>query len=138
MSDLTLAEAQAMLAAITAAAQARGKAVVVAVSDRHGELIAFSRMASGLLAAITIAQNKAYTAARLNRATRVRASVTAPVALSPFTVIRASPALPAACRCSVTASASVPWASAASARMRTRNWPASDWPPLRPRRGPEA
>ncbi len=71
MSDLTLAEAQAMLAAITAAAQARGKAVVVAVSDRHGELIAFSRMASGLLAAITIAQNKAYTAARLNRATRV-------------------------------------------------------------------
>lgn len=71
MSDLTLAEAQALIAAITGAAAARGKAIVVAVSDRHGELIAFSRMANGLLAAITIAQNKAYTAARLNRATRM-------------------------------------------------------------------
>ncbi|MBV1705947.1 MAG: heme-binding protein [Hyphomicrobiales bacterium] len=71
MSELTLAQAQAALEAVTEAAAERGKAVVVAVCDRHGELLAFARMASGLLASITIAQNKAYTAARLNRATRV-------------------------------------------------------------------
>ncbi len=71
MSELTLAQAQAAVEAVTVAAAERGKAVVVAVSDRHGELLAFSRMASGLLASITIAQNKAYTAARLNRPTRI-------------------------------------------------------------------
>ena len=39
------------------------KAVVVAVSDAHGELIAFARMDGAPLSSIRVAANKAWTAA---------------------------------------------------------------------------
>lgn len=42
----------------------RGMAAVVAVADSHGELIALLRMDGARLPSITIAANKAYTAAR--------------------------------------------------------------------------
>ena len=63
----TLAEAEARSAidACIAALRAKGKAGAIAVADRHGELIAAWRMDGAPLAAIGIAANKAYTAARL-------------------------------------------------------------------------
>ena len=42
----------------------RGKVAVIAVADRHGELIALWRMNGAGLACMTIATNKAFTAAR--------------------------------------------------------------------------
>jgi glc operon protein GlcG len=42
----------------------RGKAGVIAVTDAHGELIALARMDGAPLSSITIAMNKAYSAAR--------------------------------------------------------------------------
>jgi len=41
-----------------------GKPVVVAVSDHNGDLVAFSRMDGAPVRSVTIATNKAYTAAR--------------------------------------------------------------------------
>ncbi|HUO97482.1 MAG TPA: heme-binding protein [Rhizomicrobium sp.] len=42
----------------------RRKAAVIAVADRHGELIALWRMNGAPLSSVTIAANKAFTAAR--------------------------------------------------------------------------
>ena len=63
----TLGEAEARLAigACLAALQSHGKVAAIAVSDTHGELIAAWRMDGAPLAAVGIASNKAYTAARL-------------------------------------------------------------------------
>ena len=46
------------------------KAVVVAVADPHGELIAFARMDGAPISSIRIAANKAYTAARERKTTK--------------------------------------------------------------------
>ena len=46
------------------------KAVVVAVSDAHGELIAFARMDGAPLSSIRVAANKAWTAARERKPTK--------------------------------------------------------------------
>jgi glc operon protein GlcG len=46
------------------------KAAVVAVTDAHGELIAFARMDGAPLASIRIAANKAWTAARDRKPTK--------------------------------------------------------------------
>jgi glc operon protein GlcG len=58
------AEARRAIDALTAEIQKRGKAGVIAVSDQHGELIALARMDGAPLSSITIAINKAYSAAR--------------------------------------------------------------------------
>jgi glc operon protein GlcG len=47
-----------------------GKAVVVAVTDPHGELIAFARMDGAPISSIRIAANKAWTAARERKTTK--------------------------------------------------------------------
>jgi glc operon protein GlcG len=60
----------AALDAIREAVEARGKAAI-AIADGHGELIAFVRMDGALLSSGTLAINKAFTAARLARPTRV-------------------------------------------------------------------
>ena len=62
-----LGEAEARLAidACVAELKRRGKAGVVAVGDSHGELIALWRTDGCALPPIVIAQNKAYTAARV-------------------------------------------------------------------------
>jgi glc operon protein GlcG len=58
------AEARRALEAIYAEVLKRGKAGVIAVCDAHGDLIAFARMDGAPLSSITIAMNKAYSAAR--------------------------------------------------------------------------
>ncbi len=63
-SIIEYAEARRAIEAIYAEAQNRGKAGVIAVCDAHGELIALARMDGAPLSSITIAMNKAYSAAR--------------------------------------------------------------------------
>jgi glc operon protein GlcG len=58
------AEAKRALDALVQEIQQRGKAGVIAVTDAHGELIAFARMDGAPLSSIMIAMNKAYSAAR--------------------------------------------------------------------------
>ena len=57
-------EAKRVLDALVDEIRRRGKAGVIAVVDAHGELIAFARMDGAPLSSITIAMNKAYSAAR--------------------------------------------------------------------------
>ncbi len=57
-------DARRMVDALTAEILKRGKAGVIAVCDPHGELIALARMDGAPLSSITIAINKAYSAAR--------------------------------------------------------------------------
>jgi glc operon protein GlcG len=59
------------LEAVREAVEARGKTAAIAIADAHGELVAFVRMDGALLSSGPLAANKAYTAARLNRPTRV-------------------------------------------------------------------
>jgi glc operon protein GlcG len=62
--NLSHAEAQAMIAAVQKKAESEKKAVAVAVSDSHGELVAFLRMDGCKLPPLYISINKAFTAAR--------------------------------------------------------------------------
>jgi glc operon protein GlcG len=64
-------DALAALGAIRQAVEDRGKTAAIAIVDAHGELIAFVRCDGALLTSGTLAMNKAYTAARLARPTRV-------------------------------------------------------------------
>ena len=71
MPALAYRDVIAALDAIRQAVEARGKAAAIAVADAHGELIAFVRCDGVLLGSGPLAINKAYTAARLARPTRV-------------------------------------------------------------------
>jgi glc operon protein GlcG len=51
--------------------EAKDRAAAIAIADAYGELIAFVRCDGALIASGTLAINKAFTAARLNRPTRV-------------------------------------------------------------------
>ena len=57
-------EAGVALEVIISELRRRKKAAVIAVADRHGELIALWRMNGASLSCMTIATNKAFTAAR--------------------------------------------------------------------------
>lgn len=70
VTSLGAAEAQQAIAVIQAKIAKRGKAAVIVVADPHGELIALLRMDGAALPSITIAMNKAYTAARKGEPTR--------------------------------------------------------------------
>lgn len=59
------ADAQFALATLAEAVERRGEAAVIAVADMRGELLAFLRMDGASIASVQIAQNKAFTAARL-------------------------------------------------------------------------
>jgi glc operon protein GlcG len=61
---LTLEDARRAIDVIRTELQGRGLAAVIAVADDHGELIALIRMDGAPLSSITIAMNKAWTAAR--------------------------------------------------------------------------
>jgi glc operon protein GlcG len=63
--------ALAALEAIRVAVEARARTAAIAIADAHGELIAFVRCDGALLSSGTLAANKAFTAARLDRPTRV-------------------------------------------------------------------
>ncbi len=58
------AEARALIAMVADRLAANGQDAAVAVVDRHGELVAFLRTDGCGLASISIAINKAFTAAR--------------------------------------------------------------------------
>jgi glc operon protein GlcG len=62
--EIGSAEARALVAMIGDRLDAAGQDAAVALVDRHGELVAFLRTDGCGLASITIAINKAFTAAR--------------------------------------------------------------------------
>lgn len=64
INELSHRDAQNIVAAIAAELERTGQGAAVAVADTHGELLAFLRTDGCGLPPITIAQNKAYTAAR--------------------------------------------------------------------------
>ena len=64
-------EVLAALDALRQAVEARGRTAAIAIVDAHGELIAFVRCDGTLLSSGVLAINKAFTAARLERPTRV-------------------------------------------------------------------
>lgn len=70
VSVLSHADAAFIVDAIRAELEARGKGAAVAVADPHGELIAFLRTNGCKLPSITIAMNKAFSAARECRPSR--------------------------------------------------------------------
>ncbi len=63
-------EARTIVDAIVARCLEAGKAAVIAVSDPHGELLAFARMDGAPISSIRIAANKAWTAARERKPTK--------------------------------------------------------------------
>jgi glc operon protein GlcG len=63
-------DAKLIVDAIVDKALQMQKAAVIAVTDAHGELIAFARMDGAPLASIRIAANKAWTAARDRKPTK--------------------------------------------------------------------
>jgi glc operon protein GlcG len=69
LTTLSHTDAQKAIDTIHAELVKRGKAGVIAVADAHGELIALLRMDGAPLASITIAINKAFTAAREGKPT---------------------------------------------------------------------
>jgi glc operon protein GlcG len=68
--SLDYAEAQKIITRIVEKAATMQKAVAIAVTDPHGELIGFARMDGVALPSINIAINKAWTAARTGKPTR--------------------------------------------------------------------
>jgi glc operon protein GlcG len=62
-------EARRAVDAMVAEVSRRGKAVVAAVADSHGELVALVRMDGAPLSSIAIAANKAWTAVRAAKPT---------------------------------------------------------------------
>jgi glc operon protein GlcG len=65
------AEVLAAVDAIRAELATMGRTAVIAVADAHGELIALLRLDGAALSSVAVASNKAFTAARLGRPTRV-------------------------------------------------------------------
>lgn len=70
MISLGRAEAQAAIDRIAAEAEARRVAVVIAVADVRGELLALLRLDGAAIESVLIATNKAWTAARTGKSTR--------------------------------------------------------------------
>lgn len=67
---LGIAEARKAMGVIVAEMGRRGVAGVIAVADKAGELIALERLDGATVAAVNIATNKAFTAAREGKTTR--------------------------------------------------------------------
>lgn len=63
-------DAQFAINTIVAEVESRGMAAVIAVADVRGEMIALLRMDSADISSLQIAQNKAFTAARLKRTSK--------------------------------------------------------------------
>ncbi len=64
---IKLSDAQRVIAEILKRAEGNPRKAVIAVCDSHGDLIAFARMDNAPLTSVTLAINKAYTAARAAR-----------------------------------------------------------------------
>ena len=70
-NDITLERAKQLVAGAEAEGTKRGWKMNIAVVDTHGDLVHFSRMDGAQLASINISQNKARTAARYRRESRM-------------------------------------------------------------------
>jgi glc operon protein GlcG len=70
-APISLARAQAAIAAATAEAEKHGWALNVAVVDSGANLVAFGRMDGAQLGSIAVSEHKARTAAKFRRATKV-------------------------------------------------------------------
>lgn len=70
-TNLSHADAMKIIDLIRSRLQAEDKGAAIAVCDRHGELIAFLRTDGCRLPSINIAINKAFTAAREEKPSRV-------------------------------------------------------------------
>ena len=68
--SIDYSEAKKIVDAIVTKAMALQKAVVIAVADPHGDLLAFARMDGVGLPSMQIAMNKTWTAARLRKPTK--------------------------------------------------------------------
>jgi glc operon protein GlcG len=69
-APISLAQAQAAIAAATAEAEKRGWALNVAVVDSGASLVAFARMDGAQLGSIAISEHKARTAVKFRRPTK--------------------------------------------------------------------
>ena len=67
---LSLADAQRILGAIQTELKRTGRGAAIAIADDHGERLAFARTEGCPLPSITIAMNKAFTAARERKPSR--------------------------------------------------------------------
>src|ERR1700678_1079658 len=63
-------DAKKMIDLVVGKAAQMEKSVVVAVTDPHGELVAFARMDGAPISSVRIAMNKAWTAARERKSTK--------------------------------------------------------------------
>jgi glc operon protein GlcG len=68
--SIDYSDAQKAVSLIAQKAREMQKSVAIAVADSHGELIAFARMDGAPLPSVTIAMNKAWTAARTGKPTQ--------------------------------------------------------------------
>lgn len=68
-SRLDIEDARKIIAAATRKAQEIGVPMCIAIADDSGNLVAFERMDGGKVTSITIAVDKAYTAAAAKKAT---------------------------------------------------------------------
>ena len=69
VTRLDQADARLLLAGAAARARAIGVPMCIAVTDESGNLLAFERMDGGKVTSVTIAQDKAFTAAAARKAT---------------------------------------------------------------------
>jgi glc operon protein GlcG len=69
--ELSHRDVLAALEIVRREVEAKARAAAIAIADAHGELIAFARCDGALIASGTLAVNKAFTAARLARPTRL-------------------------------------------------------------------
>jgi glc operon protein GlcG len=88
--NLSHTDAMEMIDAVRSKVEAGGKAVCAAVTDSHGELIAFLRMDGCHLPPLSVAINKAFTAARERRPSGEvgKAALSAPFPMSNFGDLR--------------------------------------------------
>jgi len=70
LATLDYRDARRAIDAILVELTRRAKTAVIAVADPHGELIALARMDGAPITSVTIACNKAYTAARAGKPTK--------------------------------------------------------------------
>lgn len=78
MTEITLEVATQLLAASEDRADEVGVPMCIAVVDGGGNLVAFHRMDDALLASVSIAQNKAYSALSLKMSTETVAELAQP------------------------------------------------------------
>jgi len=79
---LDLAEARLLIEGAAAKARDIGVPMCIAIVDESGNLIAFDRMNGGKTSSVTIAQDKAFTAAAAKKATHDYNSVNVPGSLA--------------------------------------------------------